>query len=154
MELRLVGKQHRPLHRKGQAGLFHKLRPKAQVTGSVPFFFQGGGIVAGVEVGGEVLQMAGDVLLGDDVSEIGHRLTSGTGVAEGVLGAEAVNELIHNIARILIRFNVCDAAVNIQTQRGGIDVAFRDMRLYLHVHGAFLHGVLGRFAFHHGYGFV
>ena len=93
VELRLVGKQHRPLHRKGQAGLFHKLRPKAQVTGGVPFFFQGGGIVAGVEVGGEVLQVAGDVLLGDDVSEIGHRLTSGTGVAEGVLGAEAVDEL-------------------------------------------------------------
>ena len=68
--------------------------------------------------------------------------------------AEAVNELIHNIARILIRFNVCDAAVNVQTQRGGIDVAFRDMRLHLHVHGAFLHGVLGRFAFHHGHSFV
>ena len=52
-------------------------------------------------------------------------------------------KLIHNVARILIRFNVCDAAVNVQTQRGGIDVAFRDMRLHLHVHGAFLHGFSG-----------
>ena len=37
--------------------------------------------------------MAGDVLLGDDVPEIGHRLASGAGVAEGVLGAEMVQEL-------------------------------------------------------------
>ena len=93
VELCLVGEHHRSLHREGQAGLLHELRPKAQVTGGVPLLFQGSGVVAGVEVGGEGFQVAGDVLLGDDVPEIGHRLAGGTGVAEGVLGAEAVDEL-------------------------------------------------------------
>ena len=68
--------------------------------------------------------------------------------------AEAVDQLVDDVTRILVRLDLGDAAVYLEAQRRGIDVAFRDVRLHLHVDRAFLHRDFGRFALHQRDGLV
>ena len=94
MELGLLLKAHRTLHREGQGGLGGKLRVQAQGPGGVGFRAQRVLVQRGVEIGRPLLQRAVDGKLPDDTPVLRNGALVDPGILPGLLRAEPARQLV------------------------------------------------------------